>query len=198
MKAIFLDIETTGLDPSVHRPIDIAIKIIEVETGNALCAYQSTISHPQEVWNRHDPVSIGINGYCWEDVAAGKPLAVVKAEIIALFTGAGIQRGQAVFICQNPAFDRSFFIQIIDVYTQERLLWPYHWLDLASMYWALLVQHHVKNKKSFPKELCLSKNAIAQSYGLPEEKHPHRAMQGVDHLIQCYYAVLAEDAERLL
>ena len=33
MKGIFLDLETTGLDPTQHCPIDIAFKVVELATG---------------------------------------------------------------------------------------------------------------------------------------------------------------------
>lgn len=196
MKAIFLDIETTGLDPLIHQPIDIALKVINICDGKLMGQYQSLIYQTKDAWEDHDPVSLEINGYRWGDVANGKPKSLIKSEIIQLFGQLGIQRGKAVFLCQNPAFDRSFFIRIIDVYTQERLLWPYHWLDLASMYWALLTKYQTERNESFPEELCLSKNSIAESYNLPQEEYPHRAMQGVDHLIQCYYTVLKQGGRR--
>lgn len=192
MKAIFLDIETTGLDPFIHQPIDIALKIINVSDGSVIGQYQSVIYQTKDVWKDHDPVSLEINGYSWDDISNGKSKSLIKSEIIQLFGQLEIQRGKAVFVCQNPAFDRSFFISIIDVYTQERLLWPYHWLDLASMYWALLTKHQNERSEAFPEELCLSKNSIAELYNLPKEEHPHRAMQGVDHLIQCYHTVLKQ------
>lgn len=191
MKAIFLDLETTGLDPQIHQPIDLALKVIDITNGGLIGEYQTLIRQPKDLWEYHDPVSVEINGYSWEDISRGKDSQVVREEIITLFDQWQIQRGKAVFICQNPAFDRAFFIQIIDVYTQERLLWPYHWLDFASMYWALLARRQADQRQPFPEELCLSKNVIAKLYDLPEEAHPHHAMQGVDHLISCYNAIYA-------
>lgn len=197
MKTIFLDMETTGLDPLVHRPIDVALKIVDVASNRVVADYQSLIFQPEAVWDKHDPISLQINGYKRSDLTKGKEPLVVKNEIVALFQELQIQRGQAVFICQNPAFDRAFFIQLIDVYTQERLNWPYHWLDLASMYWVLLVQNLAQQGLPFPEEVSLSKNSIAHRYGLSEEKSPHRAMQGVDHLIACYRAVLTKKSDGL-
>ena len=138
MLAIFLDIETTGLDPKIHQPIDIAFKVIDPSTGEVKGDYQSIVKQSQERWDERDPISIEINGYTWEEVQSGKEPDVIAKEIIEQFTEFKVQRGKAVFICQNPAFDRGFFTHIIDVYTQENLNWPYHWLDFASMYWAYL------------------------------------------------------------
>ena len=189
MLAIFLDIEATGLDSFRHSPIDIALKIVDIKGGIEKGSYQSVILPTQEIWEKRDLSSMEINGYLWEDLALGKPLVKVKEEILDLLQSLKITRGKAVFICQNPAFDRGFFSQIIDVYTQEKLNWPYHWLDFASMYFALVAQDTRKNKLPFPETLNLSKNAIAKLYDIPPEASPHKAMNGVDHLIACYQAV---------
>ena len=99
-------------------------------------------------------------------------------------------RKKAVFICQNPSFDRGFFSQLIDPDTQEDLNWPYHWLDLASMYWAISMDKAKKQNCPFPWETGISKDLIASHYNLPAEDKPHRAMNGVDHLLICYEAVV--------
>lgn len=190
MLAIFLDIETTGLDPIRHVPIDIAFKVVDVTTGQIRASYNKVVRQEREVWDRHDPVSIAVNGYTWEQTQQGIDPQTIHDEILAMLNGIGIKRGNAVFICQNPAFDRSFFAQLVDVYTQERLNWPYHWLDLASMYWAMLFQKNRIQGVAFPETLSLSKNEIAKNYGLPPEADPHRAMNGVNHLMLCYQAVL--------
>lgn len=190
MDTIFLDIETTGLDAQIHRPIDIAFKILDANTHEVKASFQSLIKWPEEVWKARDPTSIEINGYTWQEVSSGKEPEEVGRLIKEVFSRVPIVRGQAVFICQNPSFDRVFFNQLIPVYTQEKLNWPYHWLDFASMYWAKLVQQSMDKKQPLPEKMSLSKNSIAQIAGLSCESSPHRAMNGVDHLIQCYFTVL--------
>jgi len=190
MQAIFLDIETTGLDAMIHRPIDVAFQVVNITTGRKDGSYQSTVKQSKEVWEKADPVSLQVNGYTWEQTSLGKDPDTVGLEIVSLLTELKVARGSAVFICQNPAFDRGFFTQLVDVYTQERLNWPYHWLDFASMYWALLVKKSLQNGVPFPDRLNLSKNEIAKTFQIPEEERPHRAMKGVDHLMTCYQALL--------
>jgi DNA polymerase-3 subunit epsilon/oligoribonuclease len=190
MRAIFLDIESTGLDPIRHRVIDIAFKIVDVTTGFYIMSYHSLVKPTEEAWERRDLISMDINGFNWDQVSQGKDALTVGKEIITLFTDLQIERGKAVFICQNPGFDRSFFNQLVEVYTQEGLNWPYHWLDLASMFWGVLVEKSKKNGDRFPEQIVISKNEIARHYNLPPEMQPHRAMKGVEHLIQCYEAVL--------
>lgn len=190
MDAIFLDIETTGLDAQVHRPIDIAFKILDVNTHELKSSFQSVVKWPQDVWAARDPTSTEINGFTWEDVCTGLDPEEVSRLIKEEFLRVSIVRGRAVFICQNPSFDRAFFSQLVPVYTQEKLNWPYHWLDFASMYWAKQIQKSIERKQPFPEKISLSKNSIAQVSGLSTEITPHRAINGVNHLIQCYLTVL--------
>ena len=178
MLGIFLDTETTGLNPFRHHVLEIAIRILSLKSLKELGSYCSILSLEKTLWEESDPESLAVNGFTWEMVQTGKSLAKIKDDILALFKKHNIRRGTSVFICQNPSFDRPFFSHIIPVNTQESLRWPYHWLDLASMHWAI--------KGSGP----LNKDGIAAAYGLPPETRPHRAMNGVDHLIQCYRKVL--------
>lgn len=190
MLAIFLDMETTGLDPKKHRAIDIAFKIINISNGTVVKEFQNLVRQPSEAWDDRDLHSMEINGYSWEDVIKGDDSNEVGNKIINIFTEVGIQRGMSIFICQNPGFDRAFFSQLVAIYTQEQLNWPYHWLDLASMYWAALARRYLEMQMPFPSTLNLSKNEIAKSFNLPPEEEPHKALNGVNHLIQCYQAVL--------
>lgn len=190
MLAIFLDSETNGLNPKLHRVVEIAFDIVDLSTGASKLKYQTLISQEVADWNKSDQESLKINGFTWDEVSLGKPLKQVSKEIIDHFTAHGIKRGKAVFICQNPSFDRVFFSQIVDPKTQEHLHWPYHWLDLASMHWALTINKAKSGTGPLPWETGLSKDKIASFYKLPPEEKPHRAANGVAHLIQCYKAVV--------
>lgn len=190
MLGVFLDTEANGLNAKVHRILEIALKIADLNSGRTLGEYQSLVSQPIEAWEKSDQESLRINGFQWDDVSKGKTPRLVSQEIIDLFSSHGIRRKKAVFICQNPSFDRAFFSQLIDSDTQELLSWPYHWLDLASMYWALTLHRSKTHKSPLPWETGLSKDTIAAQYQLPGEAKPHRAMNGVAHLILCYEAVV--------
>lgn len=190
MLGIFLDQETTGLDSYRHKLLEIAIKVVDLSTGASLASYQSIISQPEALWKASDPGALEVNGFSWDEVQGGKEEKEVGKEIIALFTDLKVARGRAVFICQNPSFDRAFFSHLVDCYTQEKMLWPYHWLDLASMYWALEVQKACGLELGLPDEIWLSKDHIAASIDLPKEQKPHKAMQGVDHLLLCYEKIV--------
>ena len=190
MLGIFLDTETNGLNSKIHKILEIAYKIVDLSTGEVKEAYQTLIFQPFEIWEKSDPSSLKINGFTWEELKTGKSIDVIAQEIIDMFSKWKIQRKKAVFICQNPSFDRVFFSQLIDPDTQETMRWPYHWLDLASMFWALSMKKAEKKQGNLPWEIGVSKDLIASHYKLPSEELPHRAMNGVEHLLLCYQAVV--------
>ena len=182
MLGIFLDTETTGLNPFKHRIIDFAYKIIDLKTGSLLSDYHSFINQPKNIWENSDPNSLKVNGFTYEMIQDGKIEKTIKEEVEKDFLNHNISKDNAVYFCQNPSFDRIFFAQIIPTEEQNKRLWPYHWLDLASMHWAL----YLNQKKSIDTFTGFSKDTIANELGLEKEGKPHRAVQGVDHLILCY------------
>ncbi|MDX8430545.1 MAG: 3'-5' exonuclease [Candidatus Algichlamydia australiensis] len=182
MKGIFLDTETNGLNFRQHRLIELAYKIVDLNSGECLSQFSSLRKITHDEWKQSDPESLDVNGFTWEDVTHGISADEIAKEVILDFKAQGIKRGSSVFICQNPSFDRVFFSSIIDVDVQEQNGWPYHWLDMASMFWALQLQkgEHLPWKTGF------TKDKIAKFLGLGSEEHPHRAMNGVDHLLEIY------------
>lgn len=190
MIGIFLDTETNGLNSQVHRILEIAFKIVDLTSGEIKEEYQTIVAQSIEAWEKSDQESLRINGFTWDEVNLGKTPRQVSQHILDVFSRWGIRRKKAVFICQNPSFDRVFFAQLIDSDTQELLSWPYHWLDLASMYWALSMDKAKRKMGPLPWETGFSKDLIASHYKLPLEAKPHRAMNGVSHLLLCYQAVV--------
>ena len=64
------------------------------------------------------------------------------------------------------------------VETQQELELPYHWLDLASMYWAKILTPQEVNGRVIRYHPSihippLSKDAIAHGLGIPPEEKPH-------------------------
>lgn len=197
--AIFIDIESNGLDPARHRCLEIAFRVVDVRNGEEKAAYSSLVKQDEAIWARSDLVSLSINGFTFDQVQVGKTEQVISREIVAIFQGLKIHRSNSFFLAQNPSFDRAFFSQLISITEQDRYQWPYHWLDFASMYWALEVQQIRSKTDTDLDKACpsLSKDAIAAQYGLPPEEKPHRAMRGVEHLITCYAHVVGWNDARL-
>lgn len=187
MLGVFLDIETSGLDPFLHDPLEIAFVLVDLLSGAELASYESLLQVSQEEWGRGDPRSFAINKITQEMLKKGKSRNQVAQEIEALLVKYRVTNERAFFICQNPSFDRPFFSKILSTAKQQELDLPYHWLDLASMYFAKRLVFEQK-KQEF--SLKLSKNDIAKAFSLPEEELPHRAMNGARHLLLCYEHVV--------
>jgi len=187
---VFLDTETNGLNAFKHRVLEIAFKIVDLKSGEIKESYQTIIHQPDEIWKMSDPSSLKVNGFTYEKLLKGIRADLAATEITKILQRNNIRRGEAVFICQNPSFDRIFFSQLIDPDIQESLNWPYHWLDLASMYWAVSMRRGKENPQYFPWVTGFSKDRIATVYHLPGEQQPHQAMNGVDHLLLCYEKVI--------
>lgn len=195
MLGIFLDLETSGLDHRCHRVLELAFRVIDLFSTNELASLNTVIHQGSDVWSQRDLASIEVNGFTYERLKEGIPEEKVSEVILETFSKVGIHRKNSVFICQNPSFDRPFFSQLVPTYRQEQLQWPYHWLDLASMHWAVEMRQQMQSPSSSLQHISLSKDSIAQSYHLPREKKPHRAMNGVDHLILCYWAVMNQSTK---
>jgi len=190
MLGIFLDTETNGLNPKENRIIDIAYKIIDLFSGEEIENYNTIVFQPEKIWEKSNLKSLEITGYTYEQIKRGKQEKIVASEILHSLKTFKINKENSVFICQNPSFDRAFFSQLIDADMQDLLSWPYHWLDFSSMYWAISLKKALSNHSFFPWETGFSKDKIALSYNLPKEETPHKAINGVNHLILCYKNVV--------
>jgi oligoribonuclease len=193
VQGIFVDIESNGLDCFRHKVIEVAFKVIRLDTGKIEASFESSVNLSDDEWQLSDPQSLVMNGML-DRMCLGKSPSrkEVGEKIQAIFKSLDIHREDSVFICQNPSFDRPFFAQLIDTYTQERNQWPYRWLDLASMFWA-----NQASLLGLPKLNRLSKDHIAAHFSLEKEASPHRAMAGVEHLIVCYEKVIGWPAKRM-
>ncbi len=190
MLGIFLDTEANGLNPKKHKIIEIAYQLIDLFSGELKDSFHSTVSMSSEDWEKSDPESLQVNGFKWEEIERGQNASEVGRQIQASFAKNKIKRGEAVFICQNPSFDRVYFSQLVDPDLQEKLLWPYHWLDLASMYWSEAMKKGALGTGKYPWQTGFSKDKIARAYQLAAEEQPHRAMNGVKHLLLCYQTIV--------
>jgi DNA polymerase-3 subunit epsilon/oligoribonuclease len=190
VRGIFLDTETNGLNPFVHRVVEIAFKIVDLTSGELVDEYNAMVRMSQEEWKRSDPTSLKVNGFNYGMVEKGISPDQAATEITNILQKNQVNRGTAVFICQNPSFDRIFFSQLISPDIQEKFRWPYYWLDFASMYWAEAMREGRVEGSKLPWKTGFSKDKIAAVYKLPSEENPHRAMNGVDHLLLCYRRVI--------
>jgi DNA polymerase III alpha subunit (gram-positive type) len=88
---VFLDIETTGLDPALHEMWEIAWAINDGPT------LSSVVTHSLQT---ADPKALEMNGY-WTRGFAEHPVESADVTLREILTGATI-------VGANPAFDTSF------------------------------------------------------------------------------------------
>ena len=86
MLGIFLDIETNGLNPFQHRPLEIAISIIDLANGTKHGEYQSLLTCTYEDWKSCDPNSLTVNGFTWTDFEKAPSIEQVSYDIKNFFT----------------------------------------------------------------------------------------------------------------
>ena len=187
MKLVFLDIETNGLDMEMHILVEISLIITDGNCTQEECEYTSLVKPmavgKEEFEKASAPEAMIVNGITYEMLREeGKLPTQIMIEIEDLFVKHRIFHGEAVFICQNPSFDRAFINKIFCQARMKQLKWPYHWLDLASMFF----MKYFGSCHPVPYIVSLSKDSIAHAMGLPPEEIPHRALNGVRHLMMCY------------
>jgi DNA polymerase III subunit epsilon len=93
---LFLDLETTGLEPSAgHRVCEVAM--LRERAGHEEGRLDSLLAPGRPL----DPRAAAVNGLCDDDLASAQPFAEVVPAITALSTG-------AVPVGHNLAFDITF------------------------------------------------------------------------------------------
>ncbi|MBM3201735.1 MAG: 3'-5' exonuclease [Chlamydiae bacterium] len=185
MLGIFLDTETNGLDFSIHNILEIAFVIMDLRTNTVLESFERILQVTEDEWALSNLYSLSFNGISKEMMLSGSSKEIVVKDIKKIFHKHKLTKGKSVFICQNPSFDRLFFSKLIPVDYQEKHQFPYHWLDLASMHFAKSMLQKIPID-----EIHLSKDQIADKYHIAKESKPHRAINGVLHLIECYKSVV--------
>lgn len=191
MKGIFLDIETTGLDSKIHVPVDIAIIVVDMNNMSELLTYTTCITCEMKDLKKANKKALTLNGINPLCVWNGKGLRVVEGEILELFVKNNLNKSNSFFICQNPCFDRSFFSSIVPLARQDSFDFPYHWLDLASMFWSKVLVKELPSDSFFKNFSPLSKDFIASRLNIPLEPKPHIALNGANHLLACYRKLIS-------
>lgn len=179
MRGIFVDVETTGRDASKHVPLDICVAVVDMTSCYNIAQYHSCITCSADDWLHSEPKALLVNGFDESALVQVKSIEKVSDELLDFLINLKLTRYNSFFMCQNPTFDKPFFDKIITLENQQKYDMPYHWLDLASMYWIVSCGINIG-------DINLSKDAIARNLGLPIEEMPHSATNGVHHLIECY------------
>jgi DNA polymerase III alpha subunit (gram-positive type) len=142
MHLVFLDTETTGLDPNIHEVWEIAYGRLD---GGV---HSGTVPH---VGLRADLKALELNGYR-ENAKPGAPPDFDYEVIDAL-------RGNTV-VCANPSFDVDFLYRRWGIAP-----WHHRKLDIESMAYGILGYSEMKGLKHIADDL------ISRGYNVGEPGH---------------------------
>jgi DNA polymerase III epsilon subunit-like protein len=120
---IFMDVETTGLDPAKHEIIEIACLVVDPKTLEVKRSYLAKVK-PEHLGTA-DPKALELNQYSPPKWQGAKIIKTVLEEIGQLAPG-------GMFTGYNVSFDRPF-IENAAKKKKVSLKVDYHWLDVMSM-----------------------------------------------------------------
>ncbi|MEC7839361.1 MAG: hypothetical protein VX777_04920 [Chlamydiota bacterium] len=158
---IFVKIETSGLDYINDRITELAIKAVNLKTGEELTSFNTV----------------------YED--EGMAGTETTEKIIQLFKKNKLNHSSACFFAYSNNFTSTFFSRIISPKNQSEHNFPKHWLDIRTLCSTALF---VANAESTPRwhirSQQFSKKALLNDFSGVDS-----GMKGVDTLIRLYYEV---------
>lgn len=161
---VFVDIETTGLNPEIHEIIEIAVVRVtqtweEGEKPQFLSSFEWSVKiKPLHIENA-DPVALKVNGYSKNDWKEAVSLKEALTEFSKKTEG-------AIMVAHNVAFDAGFLDKNMSQEGVSNTM-HYHRLDTVSMAYATLHSTPDVNRYSLM-ELC-------KYFGI-ENTDPHSAL----------------------
>lgn len=153
------DVETTGLDPSVHEIIEIGLVLVDQKTLEIIDTLDIKVK-PEHL-ETADPAALEINGY--NDGDWQKALTLQGA--MQLYEE---KTREAIFCAHNATFDWPFILEAFRR-TGVKDQMDYHRLDSFTIAWLKLRDSGLET---------FSLRRVAKFLGIKEEPLPHRAING--------------------
>lgn len=156
---IITDLETTGLDASIHEIIEIGALLVDIETLKVM--HELSIKVLPTNIQTASFKALEVNGYnelAWRN-------AIHLLDAIELYSACA---KDAIFCSHNVAFDWSF-MQAAFRKTGVQDTIDYHRLDIFTMAYTSLKNSRLEK---------FSLNEIALRLGIDKEPTPHRAING--------------------
>jgi DNA polymerase-3 subunit epsilon len=153
----FVDVETTGLDPSRHEIVEIGLVLVDGPSRSVLVEHHQRV-RPQRI-GRADPEALAINGYNEADWKTAVPLRDAMASLFPLLEG-------SILAGHHVSFDERF---LRSGFSRAGLPLPAiarHRLDTASLAWPLLQSGAIRS---------VSLSDVCAYLGIPRPR-PHRAL----------------------
>lgn len=168
---VFLDIESTGLDPDTHEIIEIAACRQANDFSKPACwvDHKTTPLHI----DRADAKALEINKYSadvWREKAI--PLKNALEDFVMLC------EGDVTLVIQNPTFDWGFIRSALKKFNLKPSI-DYHIIDVASMVWPYVMRGLIES-------VSLEKTC---DYWDISNAGAHGARRDVERLMSVYQAI---------
>lgn len=162
------DLETTGLDASVHEIIDLAVLIIDQHTLKVRDRYHARV-RPRHIATGAKR-ALQVTGY--------SPRAWTQAVDLETVLTAYSQKAQNALFCSYNVFHAYSFLDTGFKTTGVEDPTDYHRLDLFTLAWSRLGM------------ASLNFDQICRKLDIPPEDKPHRALDGALKQLEVLRALL--------
>ena len=172
------DVETSGLDYTIHEIVEIGLVLFDPDTLEVIKVFECKVKPAKpEVF---DPKARAVNGYNEDDWLQ----AISLQKAMAVY---GEMTKDAVFCAYNVTFDWGFINEAFKK-TGNVCQMHYHRFDIMSMAWILLASKGLSR---------FSMRNVAQYLSIPEEPEPHRAINGAMTEFEIFKALLLKSREKV-
>lgn len=176
---VFVDVETTGLNPHEHEIIELAA----VRTSPDALLVRNSIEHlvlPVHIETAH-PKALEVNGYDAERWVRDAVLLEM-----ALYRFVNLCYGGVTLVAHNATFDWGFLRESLSRKHSGGTGIDYHIICTASLAWPLVMQGGIESPKL--EKLC-------DHFGISNDGQ-HRAMRDVQRTIEVYKRLMPHNAPR--
>jgi DNA polymerase III epsilon subunit-like protein len=186
-KILYLDIETTGLNPeNGHVILSIGAVADRKVKKNPVVEFYGLICPTPQQFSRASQEALQVNGATWDVLREqGRPFADVRDDFLRFLVDNGLLAGKTMLVGQNPEFDLEF----LDCYMGGELRFvgfPFEDVYDNRDFYSILV-----NRRQMPLIRRRSGDAISEALGLEPEPKPHNALTGARTARRNYEAMLA-------
>lgn len=173
-KLCIIDLETTGLDPSVNEIIEIAAVLLDPRTFAIESVFEVKVK-PDRPEDGH-PKAYAVNGYNAEEWEDGMTLYQAMMQLCQW-----VPQG-TVMMAYNLSFDYGF-LQAAERVTSFVLPFSHSRIDLLTLAWGKIPHHKV---------FSWSLKTVCTYLGIPPEPKMHRALNGAMAEYEVYKALMTE------
>lgn len=173
---IFVDVETTGLNPEKNAIADIGAVYLTKPEDQSLFIPSGEIYLQPRVPNdaEIDAKALEINGYTIDELR--NPVRIIPEKAIKEFIAWAENIHDRTLAGENPRFDLDFLRTTAVRYNAE-FHFGYRTIDLHTICYC----HHLKSGKKIPIEngrTAITLDKTLDYVGLPPEQKPHRGLRG--------------------